>query len=105
MLGSAQIQPIGSCRGAQAGDGKAKRTQRHISEMLTKKRLPVSPCESENQIPSGLGRGRDMFWRLGFVTASPIDQLLDSDNFTLESLLDESDLIQECKQSNEKLVD
>jgi hypothetical protein len=46
-----------------------------------------------------------MFWRLGFVSASPIDQLLDSDNFTLESLLDESDLIQECKQLNTKLVE
>jgi hypothetical protein len=44
-------------------------------------------------------------WRLGFVQQSAIDQLLDTDNYTLQQLLDEEDLIQECKQLNKKLVE
>ena len=46
-----------------------------------------------------------MFWRLGFAQSSPIETLLDSDNFTLQQLLDEDDLVQECKQINNKLLD
>ena len=46
-----------------------------------------------------------MFWRLGFAQSSPIDTLLDSEAYTLEQLLDEDDLVQECKQLNNKLLD
>mmetsp|Transcript_67685 Transcript_67685/g.180946 ORF Transcript_67685/g.180946 Transcript_67685/m.180946 type:complete len:611 (+) Transcript_67685:329-2161(+) len=46
-----------------------------------------------------------MFWRLGFGHTSPLETLLDSDNYTLQQLLDEDDLIQECKQLNKKLID
>jgi hypothetical protein len=46
-----------------------------------------------------------MFWRLGFGHASPIETILDSEEFTLQQLLDEDDLIQECKQLNKKLID
>lgn len=46
-----------------------------------------------------------MFWRLGFGHASPIETILDSEDFTLQQLLDEDDLIQECKQLNKKLID
>lgn len=46
-----------------------------------------------------------MFWRLGFAQSSPIDTLLDSDDYTLQQLLDEDDLVQECKQLNNKLLD
>lgn len=40
----------------------------------------------------------------GFAQPSPIEQLLDKDEFTLEELLDEDDLIQECKTLNGRLV-
>jgi serine/threonine-protein phosphatase 6 regulatory subunit 3 len=46
-----------------------------------------------------------MFWKVtGFSTPSPIDQILDKDEYTLEELLDEDDLIQECKSLNGRLV-
>lgn len=46
-----------------------------------------------------------MFWRFGgYANVSTIDTILDRDNFELEELLDESDLIQELKQHNQKLV-
>ncbi|GAB4814745.1 hypothetical protein N2152v2_001791 [Parachlorella kessleri] len=46
-----------------------------------------------------------MFWRVsGLNTASPVDSILDKDNFTLEELLDEDELIQECKSLNARLT-
>eukprot|EP00887_Chlorella_sp_A99_P006009 scaffold27.g6009.t1 len=45
-----------------------------------------------------------MFWRVsGLNTASPVDSILDKDSFTLEELLDEDELIQECKSLNARL--
>ena len=39
-----------------------------------------------------------MFWRMaGPAQASPIEAILDKDNFTLEELLDEDDFIQEVR--------
>jgi SIT4-associating protein SAP185/190 len=47
-----------------------------------------------------------MFWRFGgYANISAIDTILDKPEFTLEELLDESDLIQELKQHNSKLLD
>ncbi|KAI9594283.1 SIT4 phosphatase-associated protein-domain-containing protein [Syncephalis fuscata] len=46
-----------------------------------------------------------MLWRFGFNTVSAIDQLLEKDDVTLEELLDEEDLLQECKSHNLKLVE
>ncbi|KAJ4500867.1 SIT4 phosphatase-associated protein-domain-containing protein [Lentinula lateritia] len=49
-----------------------------------------------------------MFWRFGFHAASSIDTLLDKDDqslLTLDNLLDEDDLLQECKSQNTRLVD
>lgn len=47
-----------------------------------------------------------MFWRFGgYANISTIDSILDKSDFTLEELLDESDLIQELKQHNAKLMD
>lgn len=47
-----------------------------------------------------------MFWRFGgYANISAIDNILDKAEFTLEELLDESDLIQELKQHNGKLLD
>ncbi|KAK3386046.1 SIT4 phosphatase-associated protein-domain-containing protein [Podospora didyma] len=47
-----------------------------------------------------------MFWRFGgYASVSTIDTILEKDNFSLEDLLDESDLIQELKSHNAKLIE
>ena len=47
-----------------------------------------------------------MFWRFGgYANISTIDTLLDKPDVTLEELLDESDLIQELKSHNTKLIE
>ncbi|KAI3329770.1 SIT4 phosphatase-associated protein-domain-containing protein [Ustulina deusta] len=47
-----------------------------------------------------------MFWRFGgYANISTIDTILDKPDFLLEDLLDESDLIQELKQHNAKLLE
>ncbi|KAI0880200.1 SAPS-domain-containing protein [Annulohypoxylon maeteangense] len=47
-----------------------------------------------------------MFWRFGgYANISTIDTILDKPDFQLEDLLDESDLIQELKQHNTKLIE
>ena len=60
-------------------------------------------------VDSGVCRVRQlsaaMFWRMGFAHTSPIENLLDTEDFTLEQLLEEDDIIQECKQLNKKLID
>lgn len=40
----------------------------------------------------------------GLSTASPVETILDKENFTLEELLDEDDIIQECKALNGRLI-
>ncbi|RWR85822.1 serine/threonine-protein phosphatase 6 regulatory subunit 2 [Cinnamomum micranthum f. kanehirae] len=46
-----------------------------------------------------------MFWRMaGLSTASPVDSILDKKNYTLEELLDEDEIIQECKALNGRLI-
>lgn len=47
-----------------------------------------------------------MFWRFGgYANVSTIDKILERDDFQLEELLDESDLVQELKQHNTRLVE
>lgn len=47
-----------------------------------------------------------MFWKFGgYASISTIDTILDKPDFALEELLDESDLIQELKQHNSKLIE
>ncbi|KAI8989835.1 SAPS-domain-containing protein [Trametes punicea] len=46
-----------------------------------------------------------MFWRFGFHNAFTIDSLLDKENVSLEAILDEDDLLQECKAQNTRLID
>ncbi|KAH9431551.1 hypothetical protein MCOR02_008841 [Pyricularia oryzae] len=47
-----------------------------------------------------------MFWRFGgYANVSAIDSILEKSEFTTEELLDESDLIQELKQHNTKLLE
>ncbi|GFP95963.1 serine/threonine-protein phosphatase 6 regulatory subunit 3 [Phtheirospermum japonicum] len=46
-----------------------------------------------------------MFWRMaGLSTASPVEAILDKENFTLVELLDEDEIIQECKALNGRLI-
>jgi len=45
------------------------------------------------------------FWNHFGFTSSPIDGLLEKPDTTLERLMDEPDLIQECKSQNRKLID
>ncbi|KAL8964993.1 MAG: hypothetical protein Q9197_006720 [Variospora fuerteventurae] len=47
-----------------------------------------------------------MFWRFGgYANISTLDSILDKPDVTLQDLLDESDLIQELKQRNSKLIE
>ncbi|KAF9915210.1 hypothetical protein BX616_006660 [Lobosporangium transversale] len=46
-----------------------------------------------------------MYWRFGHQNASVIDHLLESGNVSLEELLEQDDLIQECKAQNSKLIE
>ena len=46
-----------------------------------------------------------MFWRFGFHSQSALDVLLDKDNVTLNEVLEEEDVLQECKSPNRKLID
>lgn len=46
-----------------------------------------------------------MFWRMtGLSTVSPVETILDKGNFSLEDLLDEDEIIQECKALNGRLI-
>ncbi|KAK4801499.1 hypothetical protein SAY86_021986 [Trapa natans] len=40
----------------------------------------------------------------GLSTSSPVETILDKENFTLEELLDEDEIIQECKAVNGRLI-
>ncbi len=47
-----------------------------------------------------------MFWRFGgYANISTLDTILEKPDVTVEELLDESDLIQELKQNNSKLIE
>ncbi|KAF9997962.1 hypothetical protein BGZ65_006481 [Modicella reniformis] len=46
-----------------------------------------------------------MYWRFGHQNASVIDHLLESGNVSLEELLEQDDLIQECKSQNPRLIE
>eukprot|EP00889_Picochlorum_renovo_P003303 jgi/Picre1/30333/NNA_005697.t1 len=47
-----------------------------------------------------------MFWRVsGLNTASPVDVILDKEEYTLEELLDEEEVVQECKSLNPRLTE
>lgn len=43
--------------------------------------------------------------RFGFSPASGIDALLDKDDVSLEAILDEDELLQECKSQNTRLME
>ncbi|XP_027191343.1 uncharacterized protein [Cicer arietinum] len=46
-----------------------------------------------------------MFWKLPSISASsPVEAVLDKENYSLEELLDEEEIIQECKALNSRLI-
>ncbi|KAG6885879.1 hypothetical protein C0993_008398 [Termitomyces sp. T159_Od127] len=47
----------------------------------------------------------DLITSFGFHNASAIDSLLDKEDVQLEAILDEDDLLQECKSQNTRLID
>ncbi|XP_039376124.1 serine/threonine-protein phosphatase 6 regulatory subunit 2 isoform X2 [Mauremys reevesii] len=46
-----------------------------------------------------------MFWKFDLNTSSHVDKLLDKEDVTLHELMDEDDILQECKAQNRKLLD
>ncbi|XP_048355407.1 serine/threonine-protein phosphatase 6 regulatory subunit 2 isoform X2 [Sphaerodactylus townsendi] len=46
-----------------------------------------------------------MFWKFDLNTTSHVDKLLDRQDVTLTELMDEDDVLQECKAQNRRLVD
>ena len=46
-----------------------------------------------------------MFWKYNTLAVSHIDTLLDKPTVTLSEILEQEDIIQECKSQNKKLVD
>ncbi|KAK2494406.1 hypothetical protein MC885_013976 [Smutsia gigantea] len=46
-----------------------------------------------------------MFWKFDLNTTSHVDKLLDREDVTLRELMDEDDILQECKAQNQKLLD
>ncbi|XP_060734767.1 serine/threonine-protein phosphatase 6 regulatory subunit 2 [Tachysurus vachellii] len=45
-----------------------------------------------------------MFWKFDLHTASQLDKLLEKEDVTLTELLDEDDVLQECKAQNQRLL-
>lgn len=45
-----------------------------------------------------------MFWKFDLNTTSHVDKLLDREDVTLRELMDEDDVLQECKAQNQRLL-
>jgi|SRR5712672_2286312 len=70
--------------------------------------LTVGPCFGGTQSELDSSSRADLqplAFRFGFHNGSSIDSLLDKDNVSLEAILDEDDLLQECKAQNTRLID
>ncbi|KAJ3693572.1 hypothetical protein LUZ60_009052 [Juncus effusus] len=62
-------------------------------------------CEDLIESADLIERKGKMFWRMtGLSAASPVDAILDKENYTLGDLLDEDEIIQECKALNTRLI-
>lgn len=46
-----------------------------------------------------------MFWKFDLNATSHVDKLLEKEDVTLHELMDEDDVLQECKAQNRKLLD
>ena len=50
-------------------------------------------------------RAGALFWKFDLHTSSHLDTLLEREDLSLPELLDEEDVLQECKVVNRKLLD
>lgn len=46
-----------------------------------------------------------MFWKFNLISTSHIETILNKENVTLQELMDEDDILQECKAQNKNLID
>ncbi|KAF3493777.1 hypothetical protein DY000_02058063 [Brassica cretica] len=78
--------------------------EEEFKEAKEKKTKKKKKCYGEAlQLNSSLAAA--MFWKLTSLSASsPVETILDKENFTLEELLDEEEIIQECKALNSRLI-
>lgn len=46
-----------------------------------------------------------MFWKFNLITTSHVETLLNKENVTLKALMDEEDILQECKAQTKRLIE
>ncbi|XP_042322434.1 serine/threonine-protein phosphatase 6 regulatory subunit 2 isoform X2 [Sceloporus undulatus] len=86
----------GRCCRRQALRGRRKQAARAKAKLLTDGRTDGRR--------SHLGL-LTMLWKFDLNTTSHVDKLLEKEDVTLQELMEEDDLLQECKAQNRKLLD
>ncbi|WZZ11475.1 hypothetical protein YC2023_097396 [Brassica napus] len=82
-----------------------KKKKKGLRKFVDKVVGSSSPTKSHSKSWPPLLPRRAMFWKLTSLSASsPVETILDKENFTLEELLDEEEIIQECKALNSRLI-
>uniref|UniRef100_A0A671LPX0 Serine/threonine-protein phosphatase 6 regulatory subunit 3-like n=1 Tax=Sinocyclocheilus anshuiensis TaxID=1608454 RepID=A0A671LPX0_9TELE len=80
--------------------------QIYVLSVLCSNLILFSVHASENRSPPIYSfLSSTMFWKFDLHTTSHIDTLLEKDDVTLTEVMDEEDVLQECKSQNHKLVD
>lgn len=46
-----------------------------------------------------------MFWKFNLITTSHVETLLSKEGVTLKELMDEEDILQECKAQTKRLIE
>ncbi|KAL1466195.1 hypothetical protein MTO96_042897 [Rhipicephalus appendiculatus] len=68
-----------------------------------------SACPSKAQVYYGSNRflktAVTMFWKFNLITTSHVETLLSKENVTLRELMDEEDILQECKAQTKRLIE
>ncbi|KAH8032317.1 hypothetical protein HPB51_024094 [Rhipicephalus microplus] len=60
--------------------------------------------ELKSSCPS-VARAVTMFWKFNLITTSHVETLLSKENVTLKELMDEEDILQECKAQTKRLIE
>ena len=74
----------------------------HLCAAATSINNALEVCGSTCAITCGISKFKHRF---GFQDTSTIDALLDKEEVSLDAILDEDDLLQECKSQNTRLMD